>query len=665
MEELPPPGHWRATAPPAPAATSEASPYILIKQTLPDSHRAGQPLILEVNVTNTGSRVAESVTLNGWWTEGFDLAETSVPIELAEGRRTWMLGTIRGGKSRSLTLKLTPSTTKPPTEFRSSFDASYKTTASDTRAVPLREPEGARTTVDPSFVTQARAQTLGSDNPGALHGVRLVPPVVESSTEEAQPEGPRSTQSNFVTESRSRVRAAEPRGLPVAPLFPQFNARSGGPAPSTTFQPFFPRFHPSPNQCPPAPPLAPNDPNQTPPKLPTEDEIARNAAPQAGPFAVPSEGGGVAARTFNDNFNGDFGGIAVRVRRAIGTTSSTQTLTQNRQQVGPSGPFGPITSQTVISPGVNGSVYQDFFVPGGARYGGILITDNDTPRPTTRVYLGANYYGGINARLNPASGNGGATALAATPLADSTETVGGVDFNLTQRNLTVAATSQQFVPNLANASLVRETVGFEYAFWNDTASFGMRLPFSQNVAPRGFGGNYLGDLSVLLKYAFYDNRRTGDLMSAGLVVSTPIGNDPNIVLADGSQLPVSVLYQPWLGGIWMFQRGYVQGISSLLIPTNRAEPTLVNNSIAASYFLYRNDAARLLKVVAPAVEFHVRTPLNDRDPNGLIFLQDQVNMTSSIHFRSNRITVSPAFSIPLVGPKPWNYEGMLWINMQF
>jgi hypothetical protein len=387
--------------------------------------------------------------------------------------------------------------------------------------------------------------------------------------------------------------------------------------------------------------------------------MARNAPALQGAFATQSEGGGVSARTFNDNFNGDFAGIAVRVRRPVATVFSSGTLTQTRQDV--TDGFGTITTESLTVLGGRRTADQDVFIAAGARYGGILITENDSPRPTTRFYLGANYYNGINGQLNAGSG---AVSSTTTVLPDTVESVNDNIYRLTDRRLTTT-TSQQNLPNLANAALLRQTVGFEYAFWDNTVSFGMRLPYQQNFVPSSLGGNYLGDLSILLKYAFYDNRQTGDLMSVGLVVSTPIGNDPSIVLADGSQLPVSVLYQPWFGGIKMFERGYIQGISSLLFASNQTEPTLVNNSIAASYFLYRNSTSRFLNMVAPAVEVHVRTPLNDRDPNGLIFVQDQVNLTSSIHFRSNRVTVSPAFSVPLVGPKPWNYEGLLWVNVMF
>ena len=55
----------------------------------------------------------------------------------------------------------------------------------------------------------------------------------------------------------------------------------------------------------------------------------------------------------------------------------------------------------------------------------------------------------------------------------------------------------------------------------------------------------------------------------------------------------------------------------------------------------------------------------DRNPNGLIYLQDQVNMTAGIHFRFTRATVSGAVNVPMVGPRPWTIESMGYINYQF
>jgi hypothetical protein len=259
----------------------------------------------------------------------------------------------------------------------------------------------------------------------------------------------------------------------------------------------------------------------------------------------------------------------------------------------------------------------------GSRYNGIKITDNDSPRPVDRVYGGYNYYDRVNASLNP---------------------------------------------GLGRQDLHRETIGFEKTLLGGDASVGMRLPFVQLTGPRGTGGNVVGDLSVVGKYAFVNDRVTGDVLSAGLMLTAPTGGDfADNVLLDGTRAPRSVLFQPWAGFIKNAPAGYVQGISSLIVPTDSRDPTLFNNSVAFGYWLYRGsgcDGGRLTAVI-PTVEFHVRTPLNHRDRTASVFLQDQVNLTTGVHFRTARATLSPALTVPLVGPRPFNLEVMVLFNWTF
>ena len=251
-----------------------------------------------------------------------------------------------------------------------------------------------------------------------------------------------------------------------------------------------PRARPAPlPYCPPPIPTAPNtvppvNPSE-PPRVPTAEEMARQVpnTDNANTFAQGTEGGGTSARTFNDNFNGDFGGVTVTERRQVGIAQRTFFVSQSDSYVT-----------------VNDPIYQDSTTILGSRYNGILITDNDSPRPTDRAYFGYNYYNGIN----PATNSG-----------------------------------------LDRIDMHRQTVGFEKTFLGGDASFGMRLPFIQTYGPRSgstnasapftvgpngetittvgvvafpgtLGGQQvrrnIGDLSLLFKYAFMNDRATGDLM---------------------------------------------------------------------------------------------------------------------------------------------------------
>jgi hypothetical protein len=346
-------------------------------------------------------------------------------------------------------------------------------------------------------------------------------------------------------------------------------------------------------------PLAPNaNPN---PNIPNPENAAQqNALNNA--FAQGNEGGGTAPRAFNDTFNGDFGGLLVRRPVQVGE-SVTQT-----------GTLPPFTI-------VRTPIYRDILVPLGTRYNGVLITDNDSPRPVDRVYFGYNYYNGIGAGSNSGFDR--------------------VDMN-------------------------RQTIGFEKTFLDGNASFGLRLPFIQTTGgPPGIAQSNIGDLSILLKYAFYNNRNTGDVASVGLVVTTPTGGGNNFELPDGSAVPASVLFQPWLGGVKMFDRGYVQGITSLLVPTDKRDVTLFNNSAAVGYFLYQNATDRFVNAVVPTLEAHVRTPLNHRSTDDPIYFQDQVNLTAAVSFRTMRSSLSPAICVPLASPQPYNAEFNVMLNVRY
>jgi hypothetical protein len=330
----------------------------------------------------------------------------------------------------------------------------------------------------------------------------------------------------------------------------------------------------------------------------------------ATPFATQTGGGGLQGRAFNEEFDGDMGGIFYRRTTIVGLTSQQVQIGTRTQVV-----INPRTGQrTVITVPVFGVVQvplrRTVQVPIAGRYSGIQITDNDSPRPVDRIYGGYNYYDKFGASLNPSPGFG----------------------NVSQ---------------------------------NGNASIGLRLPFIQLNAPNNFGGDVVGDLSVLVKYALINDRDTGNVLSVGMVLSTPTGGGGNVLLADGSTAPHSVLFQPWVGFVKNFDRGYVQGISNIIVPTDRRDPTLLGNSLAIGYWLYRGNPERWLPGVTPTAEVHVRTPLNHRDPLGLVYLPDQVNLTGGLHFRWPRFTISGAVGVPVVGPRPWNVETLVNLNYRF
>jgi hypothetical protein len=429
---------------------------------------------------------------------------------------------------------------------------------------------------------------------------------------------------------------------------------------SSMFEPAFEQPTPAQPKQPPAklpelkqaPPKA--EPKAPPPTAPAEQ-------PFANPFARATEAGGFAATSFNENFDGDNLGGFYRRLVTLGYAQAgsvvgfnQQIVGTTQQQVGTTPRVVGTTQQVVLLPDASGQlspivvtkpiIIQDpvyvlnpvirttpivatqltaqqavVLLPAATRYSGIQITDNDSPRPTDRLYFGYQFYSNAGASLNPV--------------------VGGSDVQ-------------------------RQMAGFETTVLDGNGSIGMRLPFVQQYGPGIYATQNVGDLSVLFKYAFLNDRTTGDVASAGLVVTTPTGGGGNVILLDGSRAPHSTLFQPWTGFVSMFQPGYVQGITNLIVPTDSRDPTAFGASLGAGYFLYQNPRG-LLTAFIPRAEVHVRTPFNHRDVNGLVYFPDQVSVNGGATIRFGRAALNASVNVPVVGPRPWALEAVSFLNVNF
>lgn len=121
--------------------TLQSGPAMLsVKQTLPDTISPGQTVPASVTVTNSGGKAAEGVVLTGWWSTGYELVDSGQVAAPASGKRSWGLGTLQAGETRTVEVKFQPQTGTTATEFRSGFDATLNS-ASDTKTVKVTKPE--------------------------------------------------------------------------------------------------------------------------------------------------------------------------------------------------------------------------------------------------------------------------------------------------------------------------------------------------------------------------------------------------------------------------------------------------------------------------------------------------------------------------------------------
>jgi hypothetical protein len=279
----------------------------------------------------------------------------------------------------------------------------------------------------------------------------------------------------------------------------------------------------------------------------------------------------------------------------------------------PPGMFGDLLAILPVRPPSGGAA------PPVAFLSSFKISENESPRPLDRVFLVGNYYDNVDRAL--------------------------------------------LAPG-ATANVFREMIGFEKTFLQGDASIGVRLPYFQLTGAPGLGETRIGDLSVLLKYAFVNNRATGNLFSGGLVVTAPTG--PSLPLPGQSAVNPTI-FQPWIGGIWNWKDLFVQNFTAVAIPTDARDVALFFKSIGVGYWLYRtDDPERFLRALAPQAELHLSTPLNHRGLDSRpIGFPDTLDFTGGCYFFLRRAVLGLGVGAPLTGPKPYDFQVTANLNYCF
>lgn len=284
----------------------------------------------------------------------------------------------------------------------------------------------------------------------------------------------------------------------------------------------------------------------------------------------------------------------------------------------PPGMFGDLLQIEVVRQSVGNRL--EAIAPAAFR-SSFSISDNESPRPLDRVFVTGHYFNGVARSL--------------------------------------------LSPNAVFAADVyREMIGFEKTLLQGNASVGMRLPFFQLTDAPGLNETCIGDVSVLLKYAFINDRASGDVFSGGLVMTAPTG--PALHFA--GQSTVNPLFlQPWLGDLWNWKDLFVQGFTSLAVPTDSRDAILFFKSVGVGYWLYRSDEPnRLLNALVPDVELHLTTPLDHKGLNTLpIGFPSILDFTGGFYFFLRGSVLGVGVGVPLTGPKPYEYQIMANFNVRF
>ncbi|MCX7700278.1 MAG: hypothetical protein N2039_05330 [Gemmataceae bacterium] len=281
--------------------------------------------------------------------------------------------------------------------------------------------------------------------------------------------------------------------------------------------------------------------------------------------------------------------------------------------------FGDLLPSVILTPVF---IPENGFVglmasPNPSQAGGIKIAEGDSPRPTNRLYYNYNFFG-------------------------------NVDVNTPANVLTNV---------LPRMQVHRHIIGFEKTLLDGDASVGLRLPFfSMGGGSVAYETGFVGDLSVITKYAIINNQETGNVWSAGLILGTPTGGSPNPIANQGNQRPEQPRYRgvqivPYTGYILNFccQRLYLQGFHSIAVPTENEEPTFISNGFGLGYWLVREPHADFIQGFVPTVEVHVNTPLNNFSASliGQTLMRNSVNLTSGAYIVLPRSIIGGAVGVPL------------------
>jgi hypothetical protein len=220
-----------------------------------------------------------------------------------------------------------------------------------------------------------------------------------------------------------------------------------------------------------------------------------------------------------------------------------------------------------------------------------------------------------------------------------------------------------------------ETLDIEQSFFCKFLSIEARLPFTQlDAGPNG--QDTVGDLNLIYKQVLCKGECDRTLLSGGVSVVVPTGNSIFYDLPDGTTTRFhTTLFQPFLAYFvdcpchgW-----FLQGFTSAELSADPRFPEFVFVDVGLSKWLYYTHCCKCLTGVAGTVEFHSNTAVSNA---GLYRLQnaasataaalEEITITAGLSFVLNhRSEIGFAANMPVMGPRPYDYEFITHINLKF
>ncbi|MBN2296506.1 MAG: hypothetical protein JXM70_29025 [Pirellulales bacterium] len=258
---------------------------------------------------------------------------------------------------------------------------------------------------------------------------------------------------------------------------------------------------------------------------------------------------------------------------------------------------------------------------------------------------------------------------------------------------------ETFVSNYPTGSLPIDqyTIGAEKTFHKGLSSVELRLPLlgMPGYATPDFSadGGEVGNLAIILKRLLILTETTA--VAAGLGIDTPTGSDiTGQGIASSYRIHNNAVHlSPFVGGLTMpSNRCFFQGFLQVDVATNDNqvvfgdqdlgdlhEQTLLYADLSVGYWLYRNPCACLITGIAPTLEYHYTSTLQDADSitgndgNQMISYgymynrMDISNVTVGLHTELGKTTVRVGGVFPLGtrAHRAFDAEVQLSINRQF
>lgn len=223
--------------------------------------------------------------------------------------------------------------------------------------------------------------------------------------------------------------------------------------------------------------------------------------------------------------------------------------------------------------------------------------------------------------------------------------------------------------NGQDSDLNRYSFGLERAFWDGLFSAEVRAPFSGTVSSSPVSGDAsgateFGNVALAFKGLLYEQANLA--LSMGLAVVLPTGDDFSVQgdVVDNLFTNEAVHLQPFIGVYYAPQpRIFTMFFSQLDFDTNGndvsisgindnlKDQTLLFLDLSTGYWLYRDHQARYLRAVAPMIELHYSTTLENQEygafegvqlSTGPIFIEnarrDILNITGGVFFELGRMS---------------------------